>query len=54
MMVRPSASVGYKGKLTNDDPVSELRLIVGSGSLPAYRVPDKTGIFNIAQLSDTL
>ena len=54
MMARPSTALGYKGKLTNDDPVSELRLIVGSGSLTAYRVPDKTGDFSIAQLSDTL
>ena len=51
-MVRPSAGVGYKGRLTNDRAgVSYSWLIVGSGSLPVHRVPDKTRLFNKAQLA---
>ena len=38
MMVRHSSSVGYKGKLTNDNTAFS----IGSGSLTAHRVPDSS------------
>ena len=58
MMVRPSAGVGYKGKLTNDNPALLVGFSIGTGSLTADRVPNKTldpdKSATRAQLSDAL